>query len=619
MNLTIKTKLLLVAIIAAAGIIIVGSMATLNASSSRDLNGAAVDLVEIHSSMLLLRRHEKDFLARKDMKYATRFQGEYQLTNEKIEQLRSQLTENDIDSSDLNQMTNSLSSYSDKFTTVVETVQEIGINSKSGLYGELRNAVHDIEELLTDSEAIKVSMLMLRRHEKDFMLRKDTKYKDSFDEEVELFRTLANENLDPPLAETILSSLDSYSDKFQSLIDREVANGLTPNDGNLGKMRSAIHQMESKFADLHKKLNTIIESEYSAGQTVLIIGIILTSIVVAGICLLVAQSIYKPIGIFKDRILEIADTKNLNIRLDHNHDDELGYMGKAFDQMIDTLHQVMGKIKESATHVETSANLMSTSSIALRDSSDNQNQEIEQASAAVNEMNSTTQEIARNASEAADTVTRTLEEVVNGSSAGEKAKQEILSLTEEVQDAGRSIQELEEKSKNITSVLDTIQGIAEQTNMLALNAAIEAARAGEQGRGFAVVADEVRTLAQRTQESTITIRDTIEEFQTGTSEVVTKVTQANLRAESGIELVSESAMILGNISELMLRVNDMNTQIAAAAEEQSHASEEINRNVTKVNDISYSLVEQSQLTSKSSDELLNLGRNLNKIISEFQY
>jgi methyl-accepting chemotaxis protein len=520
-------------------------------------------------------------------------------------------------------MANSLSRYADKFDTVAETLQEIGLDSESGLYGELRDAVHEVEKLLAGSPNLNVSMLMLRRHEKDFMLRRNEKYKTVFDEEVENFRSMAGESestgIESSTTAAVLGALDLYTSKFQAVVDRETANGLAANDGYQGEMRSAIHTMENQFEDLHKEIRVTIEEAYQSAQTILFIGILLTSITVAGICIFVAQSIYKPIGTFKERILEIADTKNLNIRLNYDHDDELGYMGKAFDQMIETLHDVMEKIKGSATQVEASANLMSTASIALRNSSDSQNQEIEQASAAVTEMNATTQEIARNASEAADTVTRTLEAVVNGSSAGEKAKQEIQALTDEVQEAGRAIQELEEKSKNITSVLDTIQGIAEQTNLLALNAAIEAARAGEQGRGFAVVADEVRTLAQRTQESTITIRDTIEEFQTGTSDVVAKVTQANLRGESGIELVSESAIILRNINELMLSVNDMNTQIAAAAEEQSHAAEEINRNVMQVNDISHSLVEQSQMTSKSSDELLDLGQNLNKIINEFQY
>lgn len=619
MSLTIKSKLLLVAATAVLGIIIVGSMATINANSGRTLTSAKTNLVDIHSSMLGLRRHEKDFLSRKDEKYVGKFQTEYQSTNHKIDKLISTLENSNIDASLLSDMANALSRYADKFDTVTKTQQEIGLDPESGLYGDLRSAVHEVEDLLTDSPKLNISMLTLRRHEKNFMLRRNMKYKTSFDKEVENFRSIAAGSIDSSQAEPVLSALDLYSSSFQALIERETAKGLTVNDGYLGEMRSAIHDMEGEFENLHSKISAAISKAYQSGQTTLLIGTLLTCLTVAGICLFVAQSIYKPIGKFKERILEIVDTKNLNIRLNYDHDDELGDMGKAFDRMIGTFHDIMEKIKGSATQVEASANQMSTASVALRDSSDRQNQEIEQASAAVTEMNSTTQEIARNASEAADTVTRTLEEVVNGASAGEKAKQEIQNLTDEIQEAGRAIQELEEKSKNITSVLDTIQAIAEQTNLLALNAAIEAARAGEHGRGFAVVADEVRTLAQRTQESTITIRDTIDEFQTGTSAVVAKVTQANIRGESGIELVSESAIILRNINKLMLSVNDMNTQIAAAAEEQSHAAEEINRNVIQVNDISQSLVEQSQTTSKSSDELLELGQNLNKIINEFHY
>jgi methyl-accepting chemotaxis protein len=134
MNLTIKSKLLLVAAIGVVGIIIVGSMATINASSGRKLSSTETTLVEIHASMLGLRRHEKDFLARKDEKHLDKFQEEYRSTKNKIDDLVSHLQESDIDSSLLSDMANSLSRYADKFDTVAETLQEIGLDSESGLY-----------------------------------------------------------------------------------------------------------------------------------------------------------------------------------------------------------------------------------------------------------------------------------------------------------------------------------------------------------------------------------------------------------------------------------------------------------------------------------------------------
>jgi methyl-accepting chemotaxis protein len=238
---------------------------------------------------------------------------------------------------------------------------------------------------------------------------------------------------------------------------------------------------------------------------------------------------------------------------------------------------------------------------------------------AVNEMSSTIQEIARNATQAASSVHETHERIKQGVTIGSEARNEILALTHEVQEAVSAIKTLEVNSTNIGHVLDAIQNVAEQTNLLALNAAIEAARAGEQGRGFAVVADEVRTLAKRTQESTETIRQTITELQQGTRQVVSTVTRSNQRAETGIERVSQSSEILGDISRMVGVINDMNIQIATAAEEQGAVAEEISRNVTRVNDISRNVAEQAEQTALASHDLAGLGSELQNIVRQFRY
>jgi len=620
MNLTIKHKLLLVAAVAVLGFIAVGLMMVSSSQSNQQWILAEKTLIELKSTALMLRRHEKDFLARKELRYGEKFDTDLALAEDQLRLIRKTLADStDINDNTLQDMAGYLNSYATKFRAIMKAQEDIGLDPKSGLYGELRGSVHEVKALLTDSATIKSSMLMLRRHEKDFMLRRDSKYVDKFVTEIDLFKSLVNEQLEPALAQQVNDSISSYADSFNTLVDSEVNIGLSSSDGVKGEMRAAVHNMETLFTELQKSVRHSIEEHLNQGQTMLFIGITIACLVVVIINILIGRSIYQPLAAFKNSFVEIADTRNIGIRLNRNNHDELGEMGSAFDRMLDMLHDMMEEIKQSSEQVVQSANVLSSSSVTLRDSSDAQHQEIEQASAAVTEMTGTTQEIARNASEAATTVTQTLDEVIVGTDAGNTAKREIQTLTEEVQEAVHAIKELEENSKNIETVLDTIQGIAEQTNLLALNAAIEAARAGEQGRGFAVVADEVRTLAQRTQESTVTIRNTISTFQVGTAEVVAKVTKSNERAESGIELVSQSAAILGNINDMMLRVNDMNTQIAAAAEEQSHAAEEINRSVIRVNDISYTLAEQSQLASTSSDQLLQQGQKLNQVVNEFNY
>ncbi|WP_439133459.1 methyl-accepting chemotaxis protein [Pseudomaricurvus sp.] len=624
MTLTIKHKLLMVAVIAVLGLLLVWGLVVMNSASRENLEASERVLLGTEATILKLRRAEKDFIARKELSYLESFQQDYVRAERQLKTVDQLLEGSGVDTSSLLVMEGYIQTYSDTFNQLVEIQQRIGLDSQSGLYGTLRKAVHEVEQNLTDNPEIKVSMLMLRRHEKDFMLRRDMKYVARFDEELKSFKSLVEQAaaellLAPDVAEQALVLIDRYSSDFNQLVAAEQEIGLSKSDGVRGDMRSAIHAMEEQFESMLDELDTNIIDALEQDKTQLMVAIMLVIVVVAGFSYWVSRSIFVPIGRFKDNMVNIVETRNLSVRLNHPNNDELGQMGAAFDRMLDVLQEMMKQIQGTATQVGAAAHQMSGSSVELQDLSASQNREVEQASVAVNEMNSTIQEIARNASEAAATVTQTLEEVMNGTRSGEEAKGEIQLLTEEVQAAAAAMITLEENSKNIETVLDTIQGIAEQTNLLALNAAIEAARAGEQGRGFAVVADEVRTLAQRTQESTVTIRETIAEFQSGTHEVVGKVTRSNERAETGISLVSRSAEILANIHNMMHQVNDMNTQIATAAEEQSHAAEEINRNVNRVAEISHTLTEQSDNTSAAGKELLVMGNSLNEVVNEFKH
>ena len=184
--------------------------------------------------------------------------------------------------------------------------------------------------------------------------------------------------------------------------------------------------------------------------------------------------------------------------------------------------------------------------------------------------------------------------------------------------ASATIHELEQQSANIGQVLEVIRAIAEQTNLLALNAAIEAARAGEAGRGFAVVADEVRNLASRTQESTGEIEQIVASIQGSTQNVVTIMDSNRLKTEAAVTEAGTVAQRLGDIKASVDAIHDMNTQIATAVEEQSHVADDVNRNITAINDGAEQGEQSVFQTAQASNDLARLAAQLQGLIHRFK-
>ncbi|MDJ0741679.1 MAG: methyl-accepting chemotaxis protein [Gammaproteobacteria bacterium] len=343
-------------------------------------------------------------------------------------------------------------------------------------------------------------------------------------------------------------------------------------------------------------------------------------VVVGGaLSVFMARKITGPVTGASRALREIANGDgDLTAHLPRSTDDEVGELCQAFNRFVDKVHGIIAGVNDTTTRLSSAAGTMSQATAASESAATSQREGTDQIAVAINEMAATIQEIARSAGDAEAAARHADTTVTEGL---HKVDDTIGSIAQLAEDAGQAMdnaQQLEAESQNISTVLDVIRGIAEQTNLLALNAAIEAARAGEQGRGFAVVADEVRTLASRTQNSTVEIQEMTERLASGTVATVEVMQRSAQRTNDAVEVARAAGDSLRAVADSVATMSSMNAQIASAAEQQSAASEEINRNVTQIAATADDSAAAAANSAAVAVEVAQLGETLNALVGRFR-
>lgn len=298
--------------------------------------------------------------------------------------------------------------------------------------------------------------------------------------------------------------------------------------------------------------------------------------------------------------------------------DEIGQLANSLNTMRAELCAMLSKMTQSADQLLGSAGKLSSAAQGIDNDTHNAQDHAGQIAAAMTQMSASIAEVASNASIAADATDQANHGAGEGMRVMEEAIVAISAVADEVSRISKDMTTLEHHTTSVGAVLDVIKGIAEQTNLLALNAAIEAARAGEQGRGFAVVADEVRALAQRTQESTEEIHHIIEAVQNGAKTAASGMDAGNEKTEHAVSLARRAGDAIRTIVNEIDRVQGMSAQIATAAEEQSAATEEINRNVVNMTSLSEKAHESAAHTYTISTSLNDVAQELHGSSSRFK-
>jgi methyl-accepting chemotaxis protein len=301
-----------------------------------------------------------------------------------------------------------------------------------------------------------------------------------------------------------------------------------------------------------------------------------------------------------------------------NRRDEMGQLQQSIGQMTRNLRSLISGIGDSARQIASAATQLSNVTEQTRHGVIGQKDETDQVATAMNEMLATAQEVALHAEQASAAASEADQQASNGEKVVAQAVEQIGHLASEMALSSRAMLALQQESQKIGGVLDVIKSVSQQTNLLALNAAIEAARAGSAGEGFAVVADEVRSLAQRTQESAEEIEGLILGLNKGTQQVADIMDSSRNLTDYSVGLTRDAGDALAAIARTVSIIQEMNPQIAAAAEEQSAVAEEINRSVLRVRDVSEQTAAASEETAAASVQLTRLSLDLQTLVGKFR-
>ncbi|MBB1318598.1 methyl-accepting chemotaxis protein [Shewanella sp. SR43-4] len=325
-----------------------------------------------------------------------------------------------------------------------------------------------------------------------------------------------------------------------------------------------------------------------------------------------------PLSRVSQALSRIADGNgDLTQRITVDSQDEVGVLADNFNRFVSSQHQLISHIRHLAHELHLDAEQSLLTNQTSVDELQRQQQEVAMVATAVTEMSCATHEIAANAESTAAAAQQSTQSSIQGKGLVDKTRTTINSLASEIDETTTVIGKLSLHAQAISSILTTIQGIAEQTNLLALNAAIEAARAGEQGRGFAVVADEVRVLSRRTQDSTAEIYTTIETLQSTTKQAVCLMDSSKTLANNSVDDVNAAANALEEITEAVNMISDMAGQIAIAAEEQTQVTNEITKNTVAIKDVTDEITSSAMTHLDQATMLKDRATDLSNKVATF--